>query len=187
MRLGNIFCISKVEKDWRVSRNRWGEQQIKENDGFFVFTKGTFKFQRLELGFERFSDDAKEVLPTHKDMRKVLKGWKWQKFLRVISKTQEKDFENECQEEIGAQKLITQFWGYYKPSPLERISSSRFLGLQHKEKIATPGKNLWVKFNPLVKLKRVGAPIIGTPRKRYGKTWVYPQLGALEIKLSKNC
>ena len=33
------------------------------------------------------------------------------RILRVISKTQEKDFENECQEGIPAQKLITQFWG----------------------------------------------------------------------------
>ena len=109
------------------------------------------------------------------------------RILRVISKTQEKDFENECQEGITAQKLITQFWGCYKPSPLKRISSSRFLGLQHKEKITTPGKNLRVKFNPLVKLERVGAPIIGTPRKRYGRTRLYPWLGALEIRLPKKC
>ena len=30
----------------------------------------------LESGFERVWDDATEVLPTDKDMSKVLKGWK---------------------------------------------------------------------------------------------------------------
>ena len=35
------------------------------------------------------------------------------RILRVIQQTQEKDFENECQEGITAQKLITQFWGCY--------------------------------------------------------------------------
>ena len=30
------------------------------------------------------------------------------------------NFENECQERITAQKLITQFWGCYNSSPLKR-------------------------------------------------------------------
>ena len=40
--------------------------------------------------------------------------------LRVIQQTQEKDFEIECQEEITAQKLITQFWCCYNFSPLKK-------------------------------------------------------------------
>ena len=65
------FCISKVEKDRRVSRNRWDDQQIKENDNPFEITKGISKSQNLELGFERVKDDATEVLPTKKYMSKV--------------------------------------------------------------------------------------------------------------------
>ena len=97
------------------------------------------------------------------------------------------NFENECQERITAQKLITQFWGCYNSSPLKnKISSSRFLGLQHKWKDNHSGENLWVNFNPLVRFKLVVVPIIGTPRERYGQTRLYPRLGAFEIKLSKN-
>ena len=43
------FCISKVEKDRRVSRNRWDDQQIKENVSPFEITKGTFKFQKFGI------------------------------------------------------------------------------------------------------------------------------------------
>ena len=56
-----------------ISGINWEDQQNKENDGSFVITKATFKFQILELGFERIWDDAKEVLPTDKDMSK---DWK---------------------------------------------------------------------------------------------------------------
>ena len=45
------FCIPKVEKDRRISGKRWGDQQIKENDGSIVSAKEIFKFQKLELGF----------------------------------------------------------------------------------------------------------------------------------------
>ena len=39
--------------------------------------------------------------------------------------TQEKDFENECQERITAQKLITQFWGCYSLAVEATVDASR--------------------------------------------------------------
>ena len=41
--------MPKVEKDRRVSGNRWDDQKIKENDGSFVITKATFKFQKFGI------------------------------------------------------------------------------------------------------------------------------------------
>ena len=89
--------------------------------------------------------------------------------LRVISKIQEKDFENECQEGITAQKSITQFWGCYKPSPLKKNPVLEIPRVTTQIKDNHSGENLWVNFNPLVKFEQVGAPIIGTPGGDMGK------------------
>ena len=109
------------------------------------------------------------------------------RILRVIQQTQEKDFENECQEGITAQKLITQFWGCYNSSPLKKNLVLEIPRVTTQIKDNHSGENLWVNFNPLVEFERVGAPIIGTPRERYGQTWLNPRLRAFEIKRSKNC
>src|SRR3954469_19124968 len=53
----------------------------------------------------------------------------------------------ESSEEITAKKSITQFLGCYKPSPLKRISSSRFIGVAQNythsfSKISRLGKTM---------------------------------------------
>jgi len=57
------------------------------------------------------------------------------------------NLENECQERITAQKLITQFWGCYNSSPLKKKSRPRdSQGYSTNERITTPEKNLGVNF-----------------------------------------
>ena len=46
------------------------DQQNKENSGSFVITRAYPNSKKLELGFERVSDDATEVLPSEKYMSK---------------------------------------------------------------------------------------------------------------------
>ena len=52
----------------------WEDQQKKENGGSFVISRAYPNSKNLELGFERICADANEVLPTEKDMSKILKG-----------------------------------------------------------------------------------------------------------------
>ena len=73
-----------------ISGINWEDQRNKENGGSFVITRAYPNSKNLELGFKRNWADANEVLPTEKDMSRILKGWKWQNFLRVIQQTQEK-------------------------------------------------------------------------------------------------
>ena len=46
MGIGNIFAYPRIR---RVSRNRWDDQQIEENDGSFVITKDIYKFQKFGI------------------------------------------------------------------------------------------------------------------------------------------
>ena len=61
------------------------------------------------------------------------------RILRVIQQTQEKDFENECQEGITTQKLITQFRGCYSSSAVFRQGVVMFLTFSQMAVIARRG------------------------------------------------
>ena len=100
-----------------VSGNNWNDQHIKENDGSFVSIKGISKFQKFGIRVWEGLRWCKWGLAHWQRHEQGFERLEMTKFLRVIQQTQEKDFENECQEGITAQKLITQFWGCYMLGP----------------------------------------------------------------------
>lgn len=113
MGLSNIFLYPRLKRiggslgtDGMTNRSRKMISLLCNHKGYIQIP------EKLEIGFERVKDDATEVLPTEKDMRS-LERLEMTRSLRVIQQNPGKHFENECQEGITAQKLITEFWGCY--------------------------------------------------------------------------
>ena len=113
MGLGNIFAYPRLKRiggslgtDGMINRSREMMAPLQAQRKYLNSKNWNWGFDGLEMMQMRSSPLTKT----------------WASFERlemtrnvtVIRKTQEKDFENECQEGITAQKLITQFWGCYR-------------------------------------------------------------------------
>ena len=87
-----------------ISGINWEDQQNKENGGSFVITRAYPNSKNLELGFKRNWADANEVLPTEKDMSRILR-LEMTKFSQGHPANSGENFENECQEGNNSSKI----------------------------------------------------------------------------------